>query len=115
MRYTDFYGQFQALIDTVNHDSDTPQRVANLARLHDDVTKAFIAARNEAAYDLRKEHALTEASRLTEIGSDRITYWAKRHMRKHGLVGGLKRLKKIDLSGAVDISTVRGEQTPAVP
>ena len=115
MRYTDFYNEFQVLIDNVSHDPDTPRRLSNLARLQEDVTKAFIAARNEAAYETRLEHPMGEACRLSDIGPDKIKYWTRRHMKKHGLSGGLKRIKHVDLSGAVDISTVRGEQPPTGP
>lgn len=111
-RYTDFYSQFEAMIDTVAHDSDPVQRLENLHRLHKDMSKVFIAARNEAAYDLRVQQPLGEASRLTGISRERINYWCYQHMRRHGLSGGLKRLKRIDLTGAPDITTIRGEQTP---
>lgn len=112
-RYTDFYSQFEALVDTVAHDPDTVTRLTNIERLHHDVTKLLATARNEAAYDLRVEQPLGEASRLTDISRQRINYWCYRHMRRRGLSGGLKRLKKVDLSAAPDITTVRGEQTPA--
>lgn len=115
MRYTDFYNQFQVLIDNVAHDPDTPTRVTNLARLQADVAKAFIAARDEATYDMRTEFSMRESERLTGLSENKIGYWTKRHMKKHNLRGGLKRVKVVDLSGAVDISTVRGEQPPTVP
>lgn len=103
VRYTQFYDEFQNLLDTINHDSDHSQRLSNLQQLYKDGTKTMLRARDEAAYDLRTRYSSQDAEALAGISSKYINYWANRYRIRYGLAP-LKRRNRIDLSNVIDLS-----------
>lgn len=109
IRYTHFYDEFQGLLDSLTHDSDETQRLANIQSLHKDATSLLLRARDEAAYDLRTRYSGKDAETLSNVSRRHIDYWAKRHMRRNNLPP-LKRRERVDLSNVVDLSS--GSPTP---
>lgn len=103
IKYTQFYDQFQTLLDTINHDSDHSQRLSNLQQLYKDGTTAMLRARDEAAYDLRSKYSSEDSEQLSGISRRHIDYWATRYRLRNGLPS-LKRKKRVDLSNAIDLS-----------
>lgn len=103
IRYTHFYDEFQALIDSLLHDSDESQRLANLQRLYKEGLTLMIRARDEAAYDLRSNYSSEDAEMLAGVSRRYIDYWATRYRRRNGLPP-LKQKKRVDLSGVIDLT-----------
>lgn len=103
VQYTQFFDQMQSLIDSINHDSDPAQRLANLQRIYKDGLTVMLRARDEAAYDLRTRYSSEDAATLTGVNAKYINYWADR-WRKRNMLPPLKRKRSIDLSGAMDLS-----------
>jgi len=102
-RYTRAYDQAQALIDTINHDSDPHERLSNLQRLTNDLRRMLVAARDEAAYDLRSRYSSEDAEQIAGISRRFIDYWARRWRVKHDLPG-LMRKRQPDLAQVIDLS-----------
>jgi hypothetical protein len=105
IRYTHFYDEFQGLLDSLLHDSDESQRLANTQRMYKDATKLLLRARDEAAYDLRTRYASKDAAALSDISARHIDYWANRHRERNSLPP-LRRVKRLDLSEAMDLSDI---------
>lgn len=103
IRYTHFYDEFQALIDSLAHDSDESQRLANLQRLYKDGVTLLLRARDEAAYDLRCRYASQDAEALSGINRKYIDYWAGRYRERNALPP-LKKKARVDLSNVMDLS-----------
>ena len=103
VRYTHFYDEFQGLVDSLTHDSDESQRLANLQQLYKDGLTLMIRARDEAAYDLRSRYSSKDAQALSGINRKYIDYWANRYRLRNALPP-LKRIKRVDLSNAIDLS-----------
>lgn len=103
IRYTHFYDEFQALIDSLLHDSDESQRLANLQRLYKEGLTLMLRSRDEAAYDLRTRYSSEDAEALSGINRKYIDYWATRYRKRNGLPP-LKRLQRVDLSNVMDLS-----------
>lgn len=103
IRYTHFYDEFQALIDSLVQDSDESQRLANLQRLYKEGLTLMLRARDEAAYDLRTRYSSEDAEALAGISRRYIDYWATRYRRRNALPT-LKRKKRVDLSNVLDLS-----------
>lgn len=103
LRYTDFYDEFQQLLDSINHDPDESQRLANLQKLYKDGTTLLLRSRDEAAYDLRTRYSSKDSEVLSGINRKYVDYWATRHRVRNGLPP-LKRMKRVDLSNAIDLS-----------
>jgi hypothetical protein len=101
--YNYFYTQFQAIVDSINHDSDLHQRLSNLQRLNVDMRRVIIDSRDDAAYELRSRYSSQDAEAISKISRKYIDYWAKRWMRKNYLPP-LKQRKRIDLSNVLDLS-----------
>lgn len=101
--YHQFHDQMQALIDSVNHDADPLSRLANLQRLTTDSRRALIAARDEAAYDLRTRYSSEDAEILAGVARRYIDYWARRWMKRNALPP-LKARRRVDLSQVIDLS-----------
>jgi hypothetical protein len=97
------------------HDPDLPNRLSNLYRLSKEGQRYLAHARDEAAYDLRMAYASGPAARETGLDEKQIWYWATRHAERRGLPSRFKRLAVLDLSNAVDISTLGSEQPPTAP
>ena len=102
-QYTRFFDQFQQLIDSVAHDSDPESRLANLQRLYRDGLTIMLNARDEAAYDLRTKYSSQDAAVLTGVDRKFIDYWANR-WRVRKMLPPLRKMKRVDLSKAVDLS-----------
>jgi len=98
-----FYQQFQSLIDSINHDSDPTQKLANLQQVHKDGMTLVRRARDEAAYELRSRYSSEDAEQLSGISRRHLDYWAKRHMYRHALPP-LRPLRRVDLSNARNLS-----------
>lgn len=111
IRYTHFYDEFQALIDSLAHDSDESQRLANLQRLYKDGVTLLLRARDEAAYDLRCRYASQDAEALSGINRKYIDYWASRYRERNALPQ-LKKKARIDLSNVMDLSG--GAASPSI-
>ena len=103
IRYTHFYDELQALIDSIMHDSDESQRLANLQQLYKDGMSLMIRARDEAAYDLRTTYSSEDAAILSGVARRYVDYWATRYRKRNGLPT-LKKRKRVDLSNAIDLS-----------
>ena len=103
VQYTRFYDQMQSLIDSIAHDSDPTQRLANLQRIYKDGLTSMLRARDEAAYDLRCRYSSEDAAALTGIDRKYIDYWANR-WRKRNMLPTLKKKRRIDLSNVLDLS-----------
>lgn len=103
LRYTDFYDQFQQLLDAINQDPDESQRLANLQKLYKDGTTLMLRSRDDAAYDLRTRYSSMDSETLSGINRKYVDYWANRHRVRNGLPP-LKRIKRVDLSNAIDLS-----------
>lgn len=103
VRYTYFYDEFQGLIDSLVHDSDESQRLANLQQLYKDGLTLMIRSRDEAAYELRSKYSSKDAQALSGVNRNYIDYWANRYRVRNGLPP-LKRMKRVDLSNAIDLS-----------
>lgn len=101
--YHRYHDQMQAVIDSIAHDSDPTSALSNFQRLSTDFRRAIIAARDEAAYDLRTRHSSEDAEILAGVSRRYIDYWAHRWQRKNGLPR-LKQKKRTDLSDVVDLS-----------
>lgn len=101
--YHQFHDQMQAIIDSISHDSDNAARLNNLQRLSTDFRRAIIAARDEAAYDLRTHYSSEDAEILAGVARRYIDYWARRWQQKN-MLPKLKARRRIDLSDAVDLS-----------
>ena len=103
VKYTYFYDEFQGLIDSLVHDSDESQRLANLQQLYKDGMTLMIRSRDEAAYELRSKYSSKDAQALSGINRNYIDYWANRYRVRNALPP-LKRIKRVDLSNAIDLS-----------
>lgn len=103
VRYTQFYNEFQSLLDTINHDSNHSQRLSNLQQLYKDGTTAMLRARDEAAYELRSKYSSEDSEQLSGISRKYIDYWANRYRLRNALPA-LKKKKRVDLSNAIDLS-----------
>ena len=103
IKYTHFYDELQGLIDSLMHDSDESQRLANLQKLYKDGMTLMIRARDEAAYDLRTTYSSEDASILSGVNRRDVDYWARRYMKRNKLPT-LKKRKRVDLSNAIDLS-----------
>lgn len=103
IRYTHFYDELQGLIDSLMHDSDESQRLANLQKLYKDGMSLMIRARDEAAYDLRTTYSSEDAAILSGVNRRDVDYWATRYRNRNGLPT-LKKKKRVDLSNAIDLS-----------
>jgi hypothetical protein len=103
IRYTHFYDEFQALIDSLVNDADESQRLANLQRLYKDGLTLLTRARDEAAYDLRTRYASVDAEVLSGISRKYVNHWANRHRERNALPR-LKQKRRIDLSDVMDLS-----------
>lgn len=101
--YHAFHDQMQSVIDSIAHDSDTQSRLNNLHRLSTDFHRAILAARDEAAYDLRSKYSSEDAEIMAGVSRRYIDYWARRWQKRHALPP-LKQRKRIDLSGVIDLS-----------
>jgi len=101
--YLTFYSQFQSLIDSINHDSDSGQKLANLRNLQKDGLKLLLRSRDEAAYELRSRYSGEESERITGVNRKYIDYWARRWMKLHSLPR-LKGMHNIDLANVIDLS-----------
>ena len=102
--YSKFFSQFQAIVDSVNHDSDPVMRLSNLARLTSEVQTLLVRARNEAAYDMRCKFATKDVAEISGVDAKTLDYWVRRHRDRTGApaVGRHQRInlgKFIDLSG----------------
>ena len=102
-RYGDFYQQMMSLLDSVSHDSDPLARLANLQQLNKDFRRTILARRDEAAYDLRMKYSCEDAEALSGVSRRHIDYWAQRWRRSRALPA-LKRISRVDLSGAIDLT-----------
>jgi len=103
IRYTHFYDEFQALLDSMYHDSDQSQRLNNLQQLYKDGVTLLIRARDEAAYELRTRYSSEDSEMLAGVSRRYIDYWANRH-RKRNALPPLKKKRRVDLSDAIDLS-----------
>lgn len=112
IRYTHFFDEFQALVDSLMHDSDETQRLANVHRLYQEATKLLHRAREQAAYDLRVKYSTGDAAALSGVHKDYLNRWANNYRVKNGLPS-LKRRQSIDLSNVIDLSgSAASPQTP---
>ena len=112
IRYTHFYDEFQALIDSLVNDADESQRLANLQRLYKDGLTLMLRARDEAAYDLRTRYSSEDAEVLSGVSRKYVDYWATRHRNRNNLPR-LKQRKRVDLSNVIDLSgSAASPQTP---
>ena len=102
-QYTQFFAQMQSIIDSINHDSDPSQRLANLQRIYKDSLTIMLRARDEAAYDLRTRYSTQDAEALSGVSSKYIEYWARRHRDRYALPP-LKARRRVDLSNVLDLS-----------
>lgn len=102
IRYTHFYDEFQGLMDSLLHDSDQSQRLANIQQLYKDGLTLMIRSRDEAAYDLRAVYSSEDAEALSGVNRKYIDYWANRHRVRNALPA-LKRKKRVDLSHVIDL------------
>lgn len=103
VRYTQFFDQMQSLIDSINHDSDPAERLANLQRIYKEGLTLMLRSRDEAAYELRSRYSSLDAEALAGVSARYIDYWAKRHRDRHNLPP-LKQKRRVDLSNAKDLS-----------
>ena len=103
IRYTHFYDEFQGLIDSLVHDADESQRLANLQRLYKDGLTLLTRSRDEAAYELRTRYASEDAEALAGISRKYINHWANRHRERNGLPP-LKQKRRVDLANVMDLS-----------
>lgn len=103
IRYTHFYDEFQALIDSMYHDSDQSQRLANLQRLYKDGVTLLRKARDEAAYELRTRYSSEDAEILSGVSRRYIDYWANRYRQSAGMPP-LKKKRRVDLTNVMDLS-----------
>lgn len=101
--YHKFYEQMQHLVDSINHDSDSSQRLANLQQLYKDSLTLLLRSRDEAAYELRSKVSSENAEQLSGISRKYVDYWARRWMKKNRLPR-LKQRRTVDLSNAIDLS-----------
>ena len=101
--YTYFYDELQGLVDSLMHDSDESQRLANLQKLYKDGMSLMIRARDEAAYDLRTTYSSEDAAILSGVNRRDVDYWANRY-RNRNVLPTLKKKKRVDLSNAIDLS-----------
>lgn len=106
--YNRFYDQLQSLIDSINHDSDTVERLANLQRFAQDASALTIRSRDDAAYELRTRYSSEDAEKLAGVARRYIDYWAHRHRERNGLPKLKKRYKDIDYSTVMDLSGTTG-------
>jgi TorA maturation chaperone TorD len=107
----------QRLADTVAGEADSATRLQTILALDREWRALMIAARDEAAYEMRSVYADADVRRLTGLSSNQIAYWVARHRHRTG-APALGRRTRIDLSRAVDMTAhgaVVGEQPPAVP
>lgn len=102
VRYTHFYDEFVGLVDSLMHDPDEAQRLANLQRLIKDSQRLLLRSRDEAAYALRVKYSSAEAASACGIGRASVDRWAVAHKDRNALPG-LKRKPRLDLSGALDL------------
>lgn len=114
VRYTHFYDEFCGLLDSMNHESDETQRLANIQTLYKDIVPMLLRLRDEAAYDLRTRYSSVDASTLSGVSRRHLDYWASRHQQRNFLPP-LKRKSRVDLSNVGDLSTVFREDEPPVP
>ena len=103
--YTYFYDEFQGLMDSLLHDSDQSQRLANIQQLYKDGVTLMLRSRDEAAYDLRSKYSSEDAESLSGVNRKYIDYWANRHRARNGLPA-LKRKRRVDLSNVIDLRDV---------
>lgn len=103
IRYTHFYDEFQALLDSMYNDSDQSQRLANLQQLYKDGVTLLRRARDEAAYDLRTRYSSEDAEVLSGVSRRYIDYWANRY-REANAMPPLKKKRRIDLTNVMDLS-----------
>lgn len=103
VQYTKFYDQLQALVDSINHDSDPTARLRNLQQLHKDANSLILRARNESAYDLRTKFSSQDAEALSGINRKHIDYWARK-WAINKMLPPLKRHRRVDLSSFLDLS-----------
>lgn len=103
IRYTHFYDEFQALLDSMYHDSDQSQRLANLQQLYKDGVTLLRRARDEAAYDLRTRYSSEDAEVLSGVSRRYIDYWATRYQRANA-APPLKKKRRVDLTNVMDLS-----------
>ena len=103
MRHTQYWDQFQALIDTINHDTPPEQRLAIIQQLYKNGLTLILQARDEAAYDLRCRYSSEDAAILAGTERKYIDYWANR-WRKRRMLPQLKQKKRMDLSNVIDLS-----------
>ena len=102
-RYNFFYDQMQSLIDSINHDSDPAERLANLQRIYKDGLTMMLRSRDEAAYELRSRYSSQDAEAVAKVSAKYIDYWAKRHQNRHNLPP-LARKRRVDLADVIDLS-----------
>lgn len=111
MTYHRFYNEFQALIDSISHDSDPAQKLNNLQRLYKDGMTLILNARDEAAYEIRSNYSSEDAEQLAQVSRKYIDYWARRYMKRNALPP-LKQRRRIDLSNVRDLSGFGASQRP---
>lgn len=103
IRYSEVYAEMQRLIDYVSKDPDLATRLTNLDGLKRDTSRTLVSAREEAAYELRAKFSIEESNRSTDISKKAINRWAHKWRVKRDLPP-LKRAKREDLSGFVDLT-----------
>lgn len=102
-QYNRFFDQMVSVIDSINNDSDSSERLRNLQRLSKDIRPILIRSRDEAAYKLRTQYSGNDASVIAGVDRKYIDYWASRY-REANKLPPLKRRKSIDLSNAIDLT-----------
>lgn len=95
--------QLQALVDTVGMGSDPQSRLKLLVGLDHEWRSMMIAARDEAAYELRAKYSRADCERLTGFSNNQIAYWANRHRWRTG-APALGHRRRVNLDGAIDLS-----------
>lgn len=102
--YHRYHDMLQALIDSITADPDSHARLGYIQRLNTEARRMLLDARDEAAYDLRRQYAGEDAQALSGVSRRYIDYWAKRWQRQRGLPPLKAKRRAIDLSHAIDLS-----------
>lgn len=111
MDYNRIHNEFQALLDSINHDSDPTTKLNNIQRLYKEGLTTLIRYRDEAAYELRTKYSSQDAEQIAKISRRHIDYWAKRHMKRYAKPP-LKQMRRIDLSNVIDLSASTSPTSP---
>jgi hypothetical protein len=97
-----FYDDLRSMLDGMAHDIAPPERLPALQKIVHQASKMIIAARNEAAYELRSKHSSLKAEALTGIEYRTINVWAEKHRSDRGLPK--LKTRRSELDGAIDLS-----------